>query len=76
VRPKLYIACAISGAIQHLVGMQNAEYVIAINRDEDAPIFERADLAIVGDVFEIIPGLIAALREKKAEKGGAGGAWL
>ena len=75
VRPKLYIACAISGAIQHLVGMQSAEYVIAVNRDEGAPIFERADLAIVGDVFEVIPGLIAALQEKKAEKDGAGGPW-
>jgi len=72
VRPKLYIACAISGAIQHLVGMQSAEYVIAINRDAAAPIFERADLAVVGDVFEIIPGLIAALGQKKAETRGGG----
>jgi electron transfer flavoprotein alpha subunit len=63
VRPKLYIACGISGAIQHLVGMQDSDYIIAINTDTSAPIFEVANLAIVGDVVEIVPAMIEKVRE-------------
>lgn len=65
VRPKIYIACGISGAIQHIVGMQNSEVIIAINRDKDAPIFEVATYGIVGDLFHVIPALTKRIRELK-----------
>lgn len=58
VHPKVYIACGVSGAIQHTVGMEGSDYIIAINSDENAPIFEIADCGIVGDVFEILPHFI------------------
>jgi electron transfer flavoprotein alpha subunit len=65
VSPKLYIACGISGAVQHAVGMQSAEVVVAINRDQTAPIFDIATYGVVGDLYEVVPRLIQRLQEMK-----------
>jgi electron transfer flavoprotein alpha subunit len=64
VRPKLYVACGISGAVQHLAGMKTSDNIIAINKDPEAPIFSISSLGAVGDLYEVIPILVEKIKER------------
>ena len=68
VRPELYLACGISGAIQHKVGIQTARTIIAIDRDPDAAIREFADMFVIGDLFQVVPALTQAIRERRDQR--------
>ena len=66
VQPKIYVACGISGAVQHRVGMQSSDRILALNKDESAPIFDFCDHGYCADLFEVLPRLTSAVREMRA----------
>jgi electron transfer flavoprotein alpha subunit len=68
VHPELYIACGISGAIQHMAGMSNAKYIVAINKDANAPIHSIADVSLIGDLHKIVPKLTELVRQEKQKR--------
>jgi electron transfer flavoprotein alpha subunit len=73
IAPELYLACGISGAIQHMAGCQSAKNIVAINTDPAAPIVARADYAVIGDLHQVIPALVAALRSRAGGSASSGG---